>query len=58
MKIIFNVDKPGKTQLAPLTTVNVERFFSKHRDILRDKRKSFSVENLDKFLFIYYNYDE
>ena len=39
----------------PLTTVEVERSFSKYRDILSDKRRSLSTENLEKYLMIYFN---
>ncbi len=39
----------------PLTTVSVERSFSKYKDILTDKRKKLTIENLEKYLFIYFN---
>ncbi len=41
----------------PLTTVEVERSFSKYRDILTDKRKNLLIENLEKYLIIYFNSD-
>ncbi len=39
----------------PLTTVEVERSFSKYREILSDKRRNLTVENMEKYLFIYFN---
>ena len=33
---------------APLTTVETERSFSKHKEILSDNRKKFTSENLKK----------
>ncbi len=38
----------------PLTSVEVERSFSKYRDILSDK-KSLSIETIEKYLFLYFN---
>jgi hypothetical protein len=39
----------------PLTTVDVERTFSKYKEILSDKRTNLAMEFLEKLLFLYYN---
>ncbi len=39
----------------PLTTVEVERSFSKFNDLLSDKRKKMTMENLEKYLIVYFN---
>ncbi len=39
----------------PLTTVSVERTFSKYKDLLTDKRRIFKLDNIEKHLFIYFN---
>ncbi len=39
----------------PLTTVEVERSFSKFRELLSDKRQSMSNLNIEKHLFLYFN---
>ncbi len=39
----------------PLTTTEVERSFSLYRDLLGDRRRSFTVGNLEKYLFIHFN---
>jgi hypothetical protein len=37
---------------APVTSCDVERFFSKFKDILTSKRSSFTAENLEKYIVI------
>jgi hypothetical protein len=37
---------------APVTSFDVERFFSKFKDILTSKRSSFTAENLEKYIVI------
>ncbi len=39
----------------PLTTVSVERSFSKYKDLLTDKRKNLLQENIERHLIIYFN---
>ncbi len=39
----------------PLTTVEIERTSSGYKDILSDKRRGLTVENIEKYLFIYFN---
>ncbi len=39
----------------PLTTVSVERSFSKFKELLSDKRKNLSEESIEKHLIVYFN---
>ena len=43
------------TEYAPLVSVDVERSFSKYKNLLTDKRQSFLPENLKINLIIQYN---
>ena len=40
---------------APIVSVEVERSFSRYKNILTDNRRSFNVENLSKALIIQCN---
>lgn len=41
-----------KFKFAPITSVDVERSFSRFKNILSDRRRSFSVQTLEKHLII------
>ena len=45
-------------QFAPITSVDVERAFSKLKHILSDKRTRLTVDNLGNQLMLFYNQDE
>jgi len=40
---------------APITSCDVERSFSRHKDILSSKRHNFTAENLEKYVVVYCN---
>jgi len=40
---------------APLVSVSVERCFSQYKNMLTARRQNFNFENLEKFVFIYFN---
>jgi hypothetical protein len=42
-------------KFAPISSVNVERSFSKYKNILADSRRSFKFPNLRKYLIVQYN---
>lgn len=49
------VENDKKYAYVPLTTAAVERSFSNLKFILDDKRKSLTVENIERMLFLYFN---
>ena len=50
-------DEVSKFKYAPITSTEVERTFSKYKNILKDNRRSFHVENIKKFLIIQCYFD-
>lgn len=42
-------------QFAPITSVDVERSFSKYKNLLSDNRRSFSLENIKQTLIVQCN---
>ena len=56
IKTIKNNIKSDSTFLfSPLTTIDVERSFSKFKFLLTDERNRLSEHNLEKFSFVYVN---
>jgi hypothetical protein len=44
-----------KTLYAPLDSIDVERSFSKYKQLLTDRRTGFTQENIEKMLVIQFN---
>ena len=44
-----------KTLYTPLVSVDVERSFSKYKQLLTDRRTGFTQENIEKMLVIQFN---
>lgn len=42
---------------APVTSCDVERSFSKYKNLLENNRKSFGIENIEKHMIIYCKYE-
>ena len=42
-------------KFAPITSVDVERWFSKYKNVLSDKRHSFTESNFEMHLVVNYN---
>ena len=49
-------DHRSQFRYAPMVSVDVERSFSKHKLILHDSRRSFTLDNLEMAIVIQYNY--
>lgn len=45
----------GQYMFAPVSSCDVERSFSAYKNILKDKRESFTCENIEKVLIVYCN---
>lgn len=45
----------SKFKYAPITSVDVERSFSRYKQILSDRRRNFLVENIEKYIIVNYN---
>lgn len=48
----------GKFKYAPITLCDVERFFSAYKLILTDKRHQFKIDNIEKTIVAYCNYNK
>ena len=48
-------DAAASLRFAPLTSVDVERSFSRYKSVLRSNRQSFTKDNLRKYIFVHCN---
>ena len=51
----FETKEIESLKFCPLVSCDVERSFSQYKSILRDNRKRFTPENLEKYLICYCN---
>ena len=51
----YTAEEVAALKYCPVTSCDVERSFSAFKGILTDKRKSFSMLNLEKYLIVYCN---
>lgn len=48
----FSVAELGALKFAPITSVDVERSFSRYKNILRPNRRRFTFDNLKKYMIV------
>lgn len=48
----FSLAELGAFKFAPITSVDVERSFSRYKNILRPNRRRFTFDNLKKYMIV------